>query len=175
MPKNTILRALNNIHTHARELPCDDPRLMAFFQYIVGFCDVLMFQIYSKHMILRMIASAYRKDVAYAADELLFRTPVLVDVALVKLLGEGCVQDMCKVLRGAEKLKKLARKYTKVGVYPPPTAYRVSSSMLTPRRTQRITTAIRSLRAFPSAGNFLHDPGHRWVKNSSVAGKHDRG
>jgi hypothetical protein len=111
-----------------------------------------------------VIASAYKRDVAYAADELLFRTPVLADVALVKLLGECCVQDMCRVLRGAEKLKKLARKYTKVGVYRRPTTYRVSSSMLTRRRTQRITTAIRSLRVFPSAGNFLHDPGHRWVK-----------
>ena len=49
--KNTILRALNNIHTHAREFQCDDPRLTAFFEYIEGFCDVLMLHIRSKHSV----------------------------------------------------------------------------------------------------------------------------
>jgi hypothetical protein len=52
--KNTILRALNNIHTHARELRYDDPRLTAFFEYIGGFCDVLMLHIRSKHAVLWM-------------------------------------------------------------------------------------------------------------------------
>lgn len=52
----------------------------------------------------------------YAADKDLFRTPIIAGVALEKLLGEGCVQDMRKVVKGAKKLKKLARKYIKVGV-----------------------------------------------------------
>jgi hypothetical protein len=51
----------------------------------------------------------------YAADNHLFRTPVIAGVALEKLLGEGCVQDMRKVVKGADKLKKLALKYAKVG------------------------------------------------------------
>jgi len=89
--KNTILRALNNIHTLALALPGDDPRLRAFFEYIVGVCDILVLHIDS--------------------DKHLFRTPVIAGVALEKLLGEGCVQDMRKVAKGAYKLKKLARKY----------------------------------------------------------------
>lgn len=52
----------------------------------------------------------------YAADKDLFRTPVISGIALEKLLGEGCVQDMRKVVKGAKRLKKLARKYVKVGV-----------------------------------------------------------
>jgi hypothetical protein len=52
----------------------------------------------------------------YPADKDLFHTPVIAGVALKKLLGEGCVQDMRKVVEGAKKLKELARKYTKVGV-----------------------------------------------------------
>jgi hypothetical protein len=52
----------------------------------------------------------------YPADRDLFHTSVIADVALQKLLGEGCVQDMRKVVKGANKLKKLARKYAKVGV-----------------------------------------------------------
>ena len=48
VPKNTILRALNNIHTHALTLPLDDPRLRAFFEYTVGLCDVLVLHIDSK-------------------------------------------------------------------------------------------------------------------------------
>jgi len=89
--KNTILRALNNIHTHALTLPLDDPRLRAFFEYIVGLCDVLVLHI--------------------DTDKDLFHTPVIAGVALEKLLDKGCVQDMRKVLKGANKLKKLARNY----------------------------------------------------------------
>ncbi|KAH9040837.1 hypothetical protein EDB84DRAFT_985424 [Lactarius hengduanensis] len=92
--KNTILRALNNIHTHARELRRGDARLEAFLQYVVGFCDVLVLQIH--------------------ADERLFGSPVVIDVALEKLLNEGCIQDMRKVVQGAEQLKKLAQKYAKL-------------------------------------------------------------
>jgi len=51
----------------------------------------------------------------YAADERLFGSPVIIDVALEKLLNEGCVQDMRKVVQGAEQLKRLAQKYAKVG------------------------------------------------------------
>jgi hypothetical protein len=51
-----------------------------------------------------------------AADERLFHSPIFAGVALVKLSGEGCVQDMRKVLKGAEKLKKLVRKYARVCV-----------------------------------------------------------
>ncbi|KAF8482500.1 hypothetical protein DFH94DRAFT_367616 [Russula ochroleuca] len=92
--KNTILRALNNIHTHALTLPRDDdPRLRAFFEYIVGVCDVIVLQI--------------------DTDKHLFRTPVIAGVALEELMGEGCVQDMRKVVKGANKLKELARKYAK--------------------------------------------------------------
>jgi hypothetical protein len=49
--KNTILRALNNIHTHALTLPPDDPHLRVFFEYVVGLCDVLVLYIDSKHTI----------------------------------------------------------------------------------------------------------------------------
>ena len=52
----------------------------------------------------------------YPADKDLFRSPVIAGVALEKLLGEGCVQNMRKVVKGAKKLKKLALKYAKVGV-----------------------------------------------------------
>lgn len=51
-----------------------------------------------------------------AADERLFHSPIFAGVALVKLSGEGCVQDMRRVLKGAEKLKKLVRKYAMVCV-----------------------------------------------------------
>ena len=63
-----------------------------------------------------MRLSAPLRDVSYAAEEHLFRTPVIAGVALEKLLGEGCVQDMQRVVKGAIKLKKLSRKYAKVGV-----------------------------------------------------------
>jgi len=59
--------------------------------------------------------TAERSDI-YAANKNLFLTPVIAGVALGKLLGEGCVQDMRKVVEGAIKLKKLARKYAKVSV-----------------------------------------------------------
>jgi hypothetical protein len=52
----------------------------------------------------------------YPAEIYLFYTPVIAGVALKKLLGEGCVQNMRKVVKGANKLKKLARKYAEVGV-----------------------------------------------------------
>ena len=52
----------------------------------------------------------------YPADKDLFHTPVIAGVALEKLLDKGCVQDMRKVVKGANKLKKLAQKYAKVGV-----------------------------------------------------------
>lgn len=51
----------------------------------------------------------------YQADKVLFRTRAIGGVALEKVLNEGCVQDMEKVVKGAEKLKKLAREYAKVG------------------------------------------------------------
>ncbi|KAN0135439.1 hypothetical protein V8E53_006718 [Lactarius tabidus] len=91
--KNTILRALNNIYTHARELRRGDARSEAFLHYVAGLCDILVLQI--------------------RADERLFGSPVIIDVALEKLLNEGCIQDMRKVVHGAEKLKKLAQKYAK--------------------------------------------------------------
>lgn len=91
--KNTILRALNNIHTHALTLPHDDPRLRAFFEYIVGVCDVLVLHI--------------------DTDKDLFHTPVVAGVTLEKLLDKACVQDMGKVTEGAMKLKELAWKYAK--------------------------------------------------------------
>ncbi|KAH9963812.1 hypothetical protein BC827DRAFT_91554 [Russula dissimulans] len=91
--KNTILRALNNIHAHASELQHDDPRLVPFLEYIVGFCDVVVLHIHT--------------------DECLFRNPVVTGVALGKVLGEGCTQNMEKVLKGVTRLKNLAKKYVK--------------------------------------------------------------
>ena len=114
--KNTILRALNNIHTHARELRCDDPRLTAFFEYMEGFCDVLMLHIRGKHAVSWTSIVVAQRHVAYTADERLFHSPIFAGVALVKLSGEGGVQDMRRVFRGAERLKELVRKYASVGV-----------------------------------------------------------
>ncbi|KAI9510923.1 hypothetical protein F5148DRAFT_480612 [Russula earlei] len=91
--KNTILRALNNIHAHARKLQPDDPRLSGFLEYTAGCCDVLALHIHT--------------------DQRLFRAPILADVALEKLLSDGCVQNMDKVLKGANRLKKLAKKYAR--------------------------------------------------------------
>jgi hypothetical protein len=75
-------------------------------------------------------------------------------------MGEGCVQDMRKVVKGANKLKELARKYAKVGV-----AFMFdlpfSSSMLTQSRDQNDMKAMRSLHAFRLPGNFQHGPGRR--------------
>jgi len=87
-------RAFNNIYTRARELRRGDARLEAFLEYVAGLCDVLVLQI--------------------RADERLFGSPVIIDVALEKLLNEGCIQDMRKVMQGAERLKKLAQKYAKL-------------------------------------------------------------
>lgn len=63
---------------------------------------------------MNVIVSATKGGLADAADEHLFHSPIFAGVALVKLSGEGCVQDMRKVLKGAEKLKKLVRKYSRV-------------------------------------------------------------
>jgi hypothetical protein len=52
----------------------------------------------------------------YPADKVLFYTRVIAGVALEKLLDEGCVQDMRKVVTGAKELKELAREYAEVGV-----------------------------------------------------------
>lgn len=65
---------------------------------------------------LNTIVGTAKRGVVCAADKYLFCTPVITGIALEKLLGEGCVQDMGKVLKGANKLKKLARKYAEVGV-----------------------------------------------------------
>src|SRR5712671_582694 len=62
------------------------------------------------------ILSASKRCVLCKADEDLFRNPVVRGVVLEKLLGEDCVQNMDKVLKGVTKLKKLAKKYAKVGV-----------------------------------------------------------
>ncbi len=97
----------------------------------------------------------------YAADKDLFRTPDIVGVALEKLLGEGCVQDMRKVVKGANKLKKLARKCVKVGVAFVVLTRRISWSMLTQSRDQDVMKAARSSHVFRSARNFQHGPGRR--------------
>jgi len=62
---------------------------------------------------VNVIISATKGGLADAADEHLFHSPIFAGVALVKLSGEGCVQDMRRVLKGAEKLKKLVRKYSR--------------------------------------------------------------
>ncbi|KAI0259216.1 hypothetical protein BC834DRAFT_641529 [Gloeopeniophorella convolvens] len=91
--KNTILRAFNNIHVQARQLRPEDSRLGAFLEYVMGTCDVVALHVLT--------------------DERLFRIPVIAGVALEKLLDPECVQDMRRVLDGAERLQKLARKYSK--------------------------------------------------------------
>jgi len=53
----------------------------------------------------------------YPADKDLFHTPVIAGVALKKLLGKSCVQDMRKVVKRANELKKLAQEYAEVGVF----------------------------------------------------------
>jgi hypothetical protein len=65
---------------------------------------------------LNAIVSTAERGVVFAADEHLFRTPVIAGVALEKLLGEDCVQNMQKVVEEANELKKLALEYAKVGV-----------------------------------------------------------
>ena len=64
---------------------------------------------------MRYSGTAERSAV-YPADKDLFRTRIIASVALEKLLDEGCVQDMRKVVKGAKKLKKLAQKFADVGV-----------------------------------------------------------
>ncbi|KAI9457094.1 hypothetical protein BJY52DRAFT_1187513 [Lactarius psammicola] len=112
--KNTILRALNNIYTHALELRCGDARLEAFLEYVARFCDALVLQIRGENMLSSCIRQYSKRCHVHAADERLFGSPVIIDVALEKLLSEGCVQDMRKVVQGAEQLKKLAKKYAKL-------------------------------------------------------------
>ena len=109
------MRALNNIYVHARELRRGDARLEAFLEYVAGFCDVLVLQIRGEHLLFACIRQGPKRRHVHTADERLFGSPVIIDVALEKLLNEGCVQDMCKVVQGAEQLKKLAQKYAKVG------------------------------------------------------------
>ena len=67
---------------------------------------------------MNVIISAAKGDLADAADERLFHSPIFAGVALVKLSGEGCVQDMRRVLKGTEKLRKLVQKYARVCVVP---------------------------------------------------------
>jgi hypothetical protein len=67
---------------------------------------------------VNVIISAAKEDLADAADERLFHSPIFAGVALVELSGEGCVQDMSRVLRSTEKLRKLVRKYSRVCVVP---------------------------------------------------------
>jgi hypothetical protein len=149
---------LNNIYTLASELQRDDPRLGAFFQYIAGTCDVLVLHIHSEH--IRDCDCQSEIDVTCAADERLFKDPVITSTALEKVLGEGCVQDMNKVLRGAIKLKRLAQKYTKVGVE---CIIDLSFSTLTQSSSRTITAVMRLSNVFTSEMSSPHDPGHRWV------------
>lgn len=65
---------------------------------------------------MNVVISAAKGGLGDVADERLFHSPIFAGVALVKLSGEGCVQDMRRVLRGAEKLKKLVLKYARVCV-----------------------------------------------------------
>ena len=83
--------------------------------YVAGFCDVLVLQIRGENLLSSMIYRCPKRCHVHTADERLFGSPVIIDAALEKLLNEGCVQDMRKVVRGAEQLKKLAQKYAKVG------------------------------------------------------------
>jgi len=62
------------------------------------------------------LSGTAERSALYPADRDLFRTPVIAGVALKKLLGEGCVQDMRKVVKGENELKKLAWEYANVGV-----------------------------------------------------------
>jgi hypothetical protein len=65
---------------------------------------------------LRLSCQGSKLDVTCIADERLFKFPVITSTALSEALGEGCVQDMRKVVHGAEVLKGLAQEYTQVGV-----------------------------------------------------------
>lgn len=75
-----------------------------------------MLQIRGENQLSSRIRQCSERRHVHTADERLFGSPVIIDVALEKLLNEGCIQDMRKVVHGAEKLKKLAQKYAKVGV-----------------------------------------------------------
>ena len=87
---------------------------------------------------MNVIISAAKGSLTDAADERLFHSPIFAGVALVKLSGEGCVQDMRRVLKGAERLKELVRKYARVCI-----SFVLRILVLTPSRTQMTTMAIR--------------------------------
>jgi hypothetical protein len=72
-------------------------------------------QIRGENLLSSCICQCSKRYRIHTADERLFGSPVIIDVALAKLVNEGCIQDMRKVVEGAEKLKKLAQKYAKVG------------------------------------------------------------
>lgn len=63
-----------------------------------------------------MIIGASKRGVVRSAEQSFFRTPVSAGVVLEKQLGEGCVQDMGKVVKMAQKLRELARRYADVSV-----------------------------------------------------------
>jgi hypothetical protein len=79
----------------------------------------------------------------------------------VKVLSDDCVQDMRKVIRGAEDLKSLAQQYKKVGVG---CMIKFSWSTLTQNSHHATTVGMRSSNTFPSAMSLPHGPGHRWEK-----------
>jgi hypothetical protein len=91
----------------------------------------------------------------------MFKAPVIAEIALEEVLSEGCVQDMCKVIRGAEELKSLAQQYKKVGVE---CIIEFSWSTLTQSSHHATTVGMRSSNIFPSAMSLPHGPGHRWEK-----------
>ena len=75
-----------------------------------------MLQISGENLLSSCIRQCSKRCHVHTADERLFGSPIVLDVALEKLLNEGCIQDMRKVVHGAEQLKKLAQKYAKVSV-----------------------------------------------------------
>lgn len=91
-------------------------------------------------------------------DERLFRAPVITDTSLVKVLGEGCVQDMRRVVQNAEKLKSLAQMFAQVSAE---CILELSWSTLTQGSTQPNTTAVRLSNILPSAMSSPHGRGHR--------------
>ena len=142
-----------------------DARLEAFLVYVAGFCDVLVLQIGGENLLSSMIYRCPKRCHVHTADERLFGSPVIIDAALEKLLNEGCVQDMRKVVRGAEQLKKLAQKYAKVGA-----AHAASFCLgfffilrlrLTQSRYQKTTMAVRLSRIFPLVKSLPHGLGRR--------------
>ena len=74
-------------------------------------------------------------------------------------MNEGCIQDMRKVVQDAEKLKKLAQKYAKVG------AARTASFGFcvadAKSSFQETTMAVRLSPIFPLVKSSPHDLGRR--------------